>query len=130
MNDDVPADDAGAFSAPAELGVEHYWVDHVVVIAVSGEVDMLTAPQLTRAIGAAMAARSPGGVIVDLTQVSFLASAGLSLLIDTHDDVTPNARFGVVADGVAARSITVLGLDTLITTYRTVEEAMGDIRGG
>ena len=77
-----------------------------------------------------MAGSSPDGVIVDLTEVSFLASAGLSLLIDTHDAVAPTARFGVVVDGVVARPITVLGLDTVITMYRTLEDALRDLRGG
>jgi hypothetical protein len=36
----------------------------VVVVAVSGAVDMLTAPRLTHAIGVA-AAKSPSAVIID-----------------------------------------------------------------
>jgi anti-anti-sigma factor len=111
------------------LGIEHHWVDHLVVVAVTGEVDALTTPQLSAAIGVALAG-SPAGLIVDLSQVDFLASAGLGLLIATHDEVTPNARFGVVADGVAVRRpITVLGLDSVITLYRTVEDALGDLSG-
>ena len=116
-------DDAGAVSCPQGLDVEHHWVNDVVVVAVGGEVDALTAPALTSAIGEALAGSSPTGVVIDLSQVSFLASAGLSVLITTHDEVTPNARFGVVAHGAAARSITVLGLDAVITLYRTVGDA-------
>jgi anti-sigma B factor antagonist len=122
-------DDEGASTGPERLGVEHHWVDHLVVVAVTGEVDALSAPQLSAAIGVALAG-SPAGLIVDLSQVDFLASAGLGLLIATHDEVTPNARFGVVADGVAVRRpITVLGLDSVITLYRTVEDALGDLSG-
>lgn len=111
------------------LGVKHYWVDQLVVIAVSGEVDALTAPQFSAAIGEATAG-SPAGVIVDLSAVDFLASAGLGVLVATHEQVTAKARFGVVADGPATRRpITVLGLDSIITLYRTLEEALADMGG-
>jgi anti-sigma B factor antagonist len=122
-------DDEGVSMGPAGLGVEHHWVDRLVVVAVAGEVDALTAPQLSAAIGVALAG-SPAGLIIDLSQVDFLASAGLGLLIATHDDVTPDVRFGVVAGGVAVRrAITVLGLDSVLTLYRTVEDALGDLSG-
>lgn len=112
----------------SSLGVQHFWVDHVVVIAVTGEVDALTAPQLSAAIGEATAG-SRAGVIVDLSEVDFLASAGLGVLIATHEQVTVHARFGVVAEGpVTRRPITVLGLDSVITLYRTLEEALSDMR--
>ena len=124
------AGDAGAVVGSQGLIVEKRWVDDVVVVAVSGEVDALTAPALTAAIGAARAGSSPAGVIVDLSQVAFLAAAGLGVLIAAHDEVTPTVRFGVIACGAAARSITVLGLDGVITVYRTPKDAMQDLGAG
>jgi anti-sigma B factor antagonist len=50
-------------------------VDRLVVVAVTGEVDALTAPRLSAVIGV-VSAGSPAGVIVDLSQVDSLASAG------------------------------------------------------
>ena len=130
MSEHFPAaGDADAFVGSPGLIAEHRWVDHVVVVAVSGEVDALTAPAFTAAIGEARAGSSPTGLIVDLSRVSFLASAGLGVLIATRDEVTPNARFGVVANGAAARSITVLGLDAVIAVYRTLGDAVGDLGG-
>jgi anti-anti-sigma factor len=120
------ADDADAFSSQDGLEVEEYWLDQIVVVAAAGAVDMLTAPRLTEAIGVA-AAKSPAGVIVDLSRVDFLASvlAGISVLVAAHAKVTPNARFGVVADGRAAsRPITLVGIET--TLYRTLEDALHD----
>jgi anti-sigma B factor antagonist len=111
------------------LGVQHYLLDDLVVIAVSGEVDALTAPQLSAAIDDATTG-SPAGVIVDLSKVKFLASAGLGLLVATQEQVTVNARFGVVADGpTTRRPITLLGLDSVITLYRTLDEALNAMRG-
>ena len=120
------ADDADAFSSQDGLEVEEYWLDQIVVVAAAGAVDMLTAPRLTEAIGVA-AAKSPAGVIVDLSRVDFLASvlAGISVLVAAHAKVTPNARFGVVADGRAAsRAITLVGIE--IALYRTLEDALHD----
>jgi anti-sigma B factor antagonist len=123
------AADAELFAGQDEVGVEEHWVEQVVVVAVSGTVDTLTAPKLTEAIGVA-AAKSPAGVIIDLSKVEFLASAGMSALIAAHTDVTPNARFGVVADGPAtSRPLTLLGVDSVIAVYGTLDEALHDISG-
>ncbi|TQR82395.1 STAS domain-containing protein [Mycobacterium hodleri] len=109
------------------MGVAHRRVDRLVVITVTGEVDAVTAPHLSAAIDEATAGSS-AGVIVDLSDVHFLASAGLGVLITTHDQMAPSARFGVVADGPATRRpITVLGLDDIITLYRTLEDAVADM---
>ena len=128
MSEHFPA--AGDADSPVvsqRLIVENRRVDDVVVVAVSGEVDALTAPALTAAIGAACAGASPAGMLVDLSQVSFLASAGLRVLIATHDEVTPNACFEVIACSAAAHSITVLGLDSVLAVYRTLEDAMRNL---
>jgi anti-sigma B factor antagonist len=89
-----------------------------------GAVDMVTAPRLTEAIGVA-AGKSPAGVIVDLSKVDFLASAGMGVIVAAHAQVAPNARFGVVADGPAtSRPMTSIGLE--ITLYPTLADALDD----
>lgn len=121
--------DPGAGGAQSPLDVQLSSVDHVVVVAAHGDVDALTAPQLTAAINEAIAG-SPAAVVVDLSAVNFLASAGMSVLIATQQELTPAIRFGVVADGpITRRPMTLMGLDTAITLYHTLEEALGDIRG-
>ena len=127
MNEDLEA--SGDGTAHPTLGVAYHWVNRLVVITVTGEVDAVTAPHLSAAISEATAG-SLAGVLVDLSEVDFLAAAGLGVLVATHDQVTPSARFGVVADGPATRRpITVLGLDGIITLYRTLDEAVADMRG-
>jgi anti-sigma B factor antagonist len=117
---DVVADDF-----PSQLDVEEFWLDQIVVVAAVGAVDMFTAPRLTEAIGVA-AAKSPAGMVVDLSKVEFLASAGICVLMAAHAVLTPNARFGVVADGPATnRPITLLGIE--ITLYRTLDDALQDV---
>ncbi|WP_445165614.1 STAS domain-containing protein [Mycolicibacterium sp. Dal123E01] len=115
---------------PEGWHVEHYSVGHLVVIAVRGEVDALTAPRLTTAIREARAAAPEAGLIVDLCQVEFLASAGVTALLATRNQIPPSTAFGVVANGPAHRTMTVLGLDTVIALYRTVDEALTNTANG
>jgi anti-sigma B factor antagonist len=129
MGELFPARGDAAGAGRDGLDLEEYWVDRVVVVAAAGTVDMLTAPELTEAIGVA-AAQSPAAVIIDLSKVDFLASAGMSVLLEVHEEVTPHARFGVVADGpVTRRPMTLVGLDSVITLYRTLDDALHDIGG-
>jgi anti-sigma B factor antagonist len=127
-DDDDVADGASADlvadDSPSQFDVEEFWLDEIVVVAAVGAVDMLTAPRLTEAIGVA-AAKSPAEMIVDLSKVEFLASAGISVLMAAQAKLPPNARFGVVADGPATnRPITLLGIE--ITLYRTLDDALQD----
>ena len=110
--------------------VEHYPVSHLVVVAATGEVDAQTAPLLTAAIREARGAAPEAGVIVDLSRVDFLASAGVTAILTTRHQVPPSTPFGVVADGAALRSMTVLGLASVIRLYRTVDEALTDTERG
>lgn len=50
------------------------------VVVVSGEVDLATAPQL----GELIAQFSNGDVIVDITDVEFMDSSGLKILVAAH----------------------------------------------
>ena len=51
-----------------------------LVLAVTGEIDMLTAPQLAGAISVCLQ-RQPRILVLDLTRVSFISAAGLSALV-------------------------------------------------
>jgi anti-sigma B factor antagonist len=74
---------------PITTSLQHH--DGVAVLAVAGEIDMLTAPQFEEAIDDVLA-DDPQALIIDLTEVTLLASAGLRLL------ATANQRF-VLATG-------------------------------
>ena len=60
----------------------------MVLIAVAGDLDMLTTPLLDDAIHAALR-KQPTAMIVDLTGVVFLAAAAMNLLVATHHEITP-----------------------------------------
>ncbi|MGV0718784.1 STAS domain-containing protein [Mycolicibacterium sp. XJ662] len=97
----------------------------MAVVAASGDLDMLTAPQLKGAVEAALA-KDPAGLIVDLTQVDFLGSAGMQVLMEAHNQVEgTEMRFAVVADGPAtSRPLKITGIADLIAMYSTVEAAL------
>jgi anti-anti-sigma factor len=102
----------------------------VVVLAVGGEVDLVTIPALEEAIGGVVA-DNPAGLVIDLSGVEFLASAGLRLLAATHEEVGKSAPFAVVARGPATRRpIQLTGLDEAFPLYQTLEDALTDVRDG
>lgn len=113
-----------------DFTVDETWVDRLVVLAVGGSVDMLSAPWFTEAIESAVA-KEPAGVIIDLSKVDFLASAGMSVLIAAHGDVDHSRSFAVVADGPAThRPLTLMGLDDVLPLYRTLGDALSHLRNG
>jgi anti-sigma B factor antagonist len=102
-------------------------IDSVVVVSVAGVVDMLTAPQLDAAIEAALQ-QKPSALVVDFTDVDFLASAGMGVLVAAHDRSGQDIRFGVVADGPAtSRPLKLVGIADIVALYATLEEALADI---
>lgn len=107
-----------------DFGIAKHWVERAVVLAVWGDLDLATAPELSDAIEAA-AREAPAALIIDLSRVDFLASVGMTVLIAAHRDVAPPARFGVVADGPStSRPLKLIGMDTIVDVYRTLDEAL------
>jgi anti-anti-sigma factor len=97
--------------------------DALVVVAV-GEVDMHTAPTLSAALDFALA-RTPPLLVVDLSDVTFLASAGLSLLVTAHQQAGEHTKVRVVATAHAIlRPIQITALDTLLAIYSSRDRAV------
>ena len=96
----------------------------ITVLAIGGEVDLATAPILEAAIAAALA-DDPAAFVIDLTEVSFLASAGLQLLVATQERIGEAGEFAVVADGPAtSRPIQLTELDKIFALYPVLEDAL------
>ncbi|UMB72359.1 STAS domain-containing protein [Mycobacterium paraterrae] len=90
---------------------------------------MLTAPNLSEAIDAALA-KKPRGLIVDLSKVEFLGSAGISVLMKTRDTLGDATPFCVVADGPAThRPLTLLGINELMSLCRHLDDAVSKLSG-
>lgn len=92
------------------------------VVAVAGEIDMATVEQLRSAVRAAHEA-GPRLLVVDLTGVGFLASTGLSALVEAHELRGKSLR--VVADNRAVlRALGLVALDRLLVVHPTLDEAL------
>ena len=97
--------------------------DDGVIVEVSGEVDLATAPQLQRSFDQALR-EEPAPVVVDLNGVTFLGSIGLSLLIRAHGQAGPG-RLRVVAQTPAARrTIELTALGQVLSMFPTVPDAL------
>ena len=97
------------------------------MVSVGGSVDMLTAPGLSDAIDGALA-KKPKGLIVDLSKVEFLGSAGISVLMKTRDTLGETTSFCVVADGPAThRPLTLLGINELMSLCRRLDDAVSKL---
>jgi anti-anti-sigma factor len=116
----------------SDPGTEHCvlgtaWVGRVVVVTAGGTLDTLTAPRLAEALDAALA-QSPTALIVDLSGVEFLASAGMGALLVAHDKASTVAKFGVVAaTPVTIRPMTIVGIHQVFPFYDSLDEALRNI---
>jgi anti-anti-sigma factor len=113
-----------------DFHTEESEVEGLAVIAVSGSVDMLTAPGLAEAIDSALA-KKPKGLIIDLLKVEFLGSAGISVLMKTRENLGESIPFCVVADGpVTHRPLTLLGINELMSLCRRLDDAVSKLTDG
>jgi anti-sigma B factor antagonist len=111
----------GALEQPEENDSLHVCSDTTperVVVHVEGEVDLITAPRLSDELTNIENGRPPPRVVVvDLTDVSFLASAGLSVLLEHNQRCRENGQeFRVVAGNrTIARTIDLTGLTDVLS---------------
>ncbi len=109
------------------LRVRQEIVDGAVVVCAVGEVDMATRDLLDLQLQVAESeVLPPAPVVLDLTGVVFLASMGLSLLVEHHQQCAEfGSRLVVVAtDRAVLRPIELTGLDEALTIASTVEAAL------
>jgi anti-sigma B factor antagonist len=105
-------------------------VDGLDVLVPVGEVDISTAPVLSRALDEALD-RSGARVLVDLSGVEYMEAVGFNALIRARKRavsvggtvalVSPNSRM--------ARLIGVLALDKVFPIYPTTSAAVEQVRG-
>ncbi|MBP2473194.1 anti-sigma B factor antagonist [Crossiella equi] len=132
-----PHDSSGANSAAAGtppytdegdpedlIGLEVRTDNQTAVIAVTGEVDMYTAPLLEDCLRDSTTADTRR-LVVDLSRVDFLDSSGLALLVQVHQQTKDQERElrVVCVEGIVKRAITSTGLDSTLALYADVGTA-------
>ncbi|GAA5119789.1 STAS domain-containing protein [Pseudonocardia adelaidensis] len=105
----------------------------VSVLTVSGEIDLTSGPRLRAALDEVLDdrdARAPTGIVVDLTAVSFLGSAGLAVLIDAHEHATLRGiALKIVIDGAGsavARAFQTAAIHEHLDLHHSLGDALFD----
>ncbi|PXX60898.1 anti-anti-sigma factor [Nocardia tenerifensis] len=106
------------------LDVEARSVDSARILSLTGEIDMASAPQFQAAVDEALQDK-PATLVVDLSQVEFFGSAGLSVLL-VAAEALPSGRLRVVASPPVRRPIEVTGLDKLLSVHNSVDDALAE----
>lgn len=100
----------------------------VTVVSVGGEIDLSTTPAFQAAI-AGVLAEEPPVLVIDLSALQFLASAGLRVLVAARERLSKSARLAVVANRPAIRRpIELTGLDRVFSLYPTLDDALLAVR--
>lgn len=96
------------------------------ILAVRGEVDLYTSPQLREAIDRS-AGEGPAQVLVDLTDVNFMDSSGLGVLVGSlKRSRERGGELGLVCtEGSVLKVLTITGLDRVFPIHASVEDATG-----
>ena len=109
----------------AHLVVSHRHEPAGTVIEAVGEVDLTTAPQLREALLGAVGHTGKSGVIVDLSKVDFIDSAGLALLVEARKRLSPEGRTlsVLLTPGRQPERVLKLGrFDTIMTLAHSLDE--------
>jgi anti-sigma B factor antagonist len=95
------------------------------VVAVRGEIDLFTAPELKQKLGEAIAA-GRNQIVVDLTETTFLDSTALGVLIGAVKRLRSDSGHLVLVnvDVNIAKTFEITGLDQIFTILPTREEAI------
>lgn len=77
---------------PVQLRTGHYRRPEATVVTLAGELDILTAPRFSAYL-AELVRHEAGDVLIDLSEVDFVDSAGLQVLLSAQRRVTRTARW-------------------------------------
>ncbi|MET8998477.1 STAS domain-containing protein [Amycolatopsis sp. Hca4] len=107
------------------LRVTAHHSGRAVVLAAVGEVDLLSAPVLSDSVTTALA-DAPELLVIDLSEVSFLASIGITTLLEARHAAGTGTRVRVVAPerGVVNRTLQLTGLHETLALATTRDEAL------
>lgn len=100
------------------FGISSSRTNGTAVIAVRGDVDLYTAPRLWETIDTALS-NTAHELVIDLSNVNFLDSSGLSVLVKAHKRLRP-VEGSVVVRGCGEQVYMALEISQL-TSVLTVE---------
>jgi anti-anti-sigma factor len=96
------------------------------LIKTSGRIDGSNAPMLGQALKA-ITTRGINNIVFDMSEVSFVASAGWWVLIDTQKTCKPNGELVLVkVDKGIKDSLNLVGMGSYFHTFDDVTTAVGN----
>ena len=107
---------------PLEILLSH--VGESVIVAVGGEIDMATAPEVAQAIGSV--GDNVRLVVVDLSDVTFLDSSALNMLLHCQRDLAER-ELGFCIVSPADRAVRRVFEITRLTGPLNVVDSLGDV---
>jgi anti-sigma B factor antagonist len=119
-----PGADAASYAI-----IQHEPEPGLNVLTAEGELDLASAPSLKWALTDVL---SDGGrrIVVDLSQVTFIDSTALGVLVGVHRSLPVGARLGIVCTHDEVMNIFELtGLDATFDIFRTLDDALAFVRG-
>jgi anti-sigma B factor antagonist len=101
------------------------------IISVAGEIHVTTAPEFSQRLNDAISAGTHG-VVIDMSQVEFIDSTGLSVLLNGLRRVTrSDGRLAlVVTNPTVLRLFEITKLDSTFDIQPTVEAAVARVQAG
>jgi anti-sigma B factor antagonist len=107
-----------------QLHVTRLDLDCAVCLALTGELDLASAPVLTNHLKSA--AETEKHLVVDLSGLRYIDSTGAKVLLEAHRNLKQRGRRIVLAavSPMARRILTVLGVEQVLAVYPTVDDAV------
>lgn len=121
---DAPQRTAGALSVEVSSGHEHH--RDTAVLTVHGEIDLATAPMLRKILRPVLECRV-GQVVIDLSEVPFIDSTAVHILVETLQRLNiQNRRLAIACreDGQVHRLLGLLGLLDTMAVYCSLQSAL------
>jgi anti-sigma B factor antagonist len=115
-------EDAGG--RPEELVLEIRREPDGTVVRLAGEVDLYNAPHVREAL-LEVAAELPSRLVVDLSEVEFIDSTAMAVLIEVRATMTDSRALVLAAPALGPkRALEISGLDRHFTIRDSVSEAL------
>jgi anti-sigma B factor antagonist len=111
-------------SASSALHIKVEWTDGAVVMCLSGDAGLVSVDDMEREFRPIVASKPPL-LIVDISELRFISSLGLSILVQASRAITRNGgNMRLIKPQPLIRDlITKSKLDTVLPLFATIEEA-------
>ncbi|HUQ55306.1 STAS domain-containing protein [Lentzea sp.] len=113
-----------------ELRQRTTYVQSIPIVALTGEIDMMSSAPVTSRL-AELLDHKPPALVVDLREVRFFGSEGIRALVDAQAQADElGVKFGVVSDTrVVLLPLQMTAVDRVLRLFADVDDAVTALRG-